>query len=227
MEKHYSSAAKCRWQETANQSDPHPWTDQPVAMHTRAQIPRALGARRLGLRLTLWLLPAACLSAPAVASRVISLADSRPYLALIPPPPLRFAEAVPPPDLSVRPPAAPPIPIEEPKPVAITPLATSPEQSPVTPAADAPAPSQVDPTLSVASDKAAAEKPATPTPEKTMPPILPDKLRPKVRAEDFLPYFRFPGSNPNPEDVTVSLPLPPAPPTPSTLPASSATYRQQ
>jgi hypothetical protein len=62
------------------------------------------------------------------------------------------------------------------------------------------------------------EKPGSPPPA-----ILPDDTRPKVRAEDFLPFFQFPGSGSNPNDVTVV----PAPAEPGKLPPSSATYRQQ
>lgn len=58
---------------------------------------------------------------------------------------------------------------------------------------------------------------------KTFKPILPDDTRPKVRAEDFLPFFQPPGANPNPNDVTVA----PPPAEPGTPTPSSATYRQQ
>ncbi|WP_415908155.1 hypothetical protein [Oleiharenicola sp. Vm1] len=57
--------------------------------------------------------------------------------------------------------------------------------------------------------------------------ILPDDTRPKVRAEDFLPFFQFPGSAPANGDVTVVAPVPNAAPGAAPLPASSATYRQQ
>ena len=53
-------------------------------------------------------------------------------------------------------------------------------------------------------------EPAPPISAKPIPPaILPDDTRPRVRAEDFLPYFRIPGV-----------------PVPAQLPPSSATYTQ-
>lgn len=68
--------------------------------------------------------------------------------------------------------------------------------------------------------------PARTSPAKTPAAILPDDTRPKVRAEDFLPFFQFPGNTPANGDVTVVAPVPNAP-TAAPLPASSATYRQQ
>ncbi|MES1167622.1 MAG: hypothetical protein ABUL61_00490, partial [Oleiharenicola lentus] len=64
-----------------------------------------------------------------------------------------------------------------------------------------------------------AEQTTTPKPK----PILPDDTPKPVQSQDFLPLFRFPGSSGAGEDV----PLVPVPPAPGTLPASSATYRQQ
>ncbi len=69
--------------------------------------------------------------------------------------------------------------------------------------------------------------PAHAAPLRTPPPILPDDTRPKVRAEDFLPFFQFPGSAAA-GDVTVVVPTTPGGvPAPATQPRSSATYRQQ
>jgi hypothetical protein len=48
---------------------------------------------------------------------------------------------------------------------------------------------------------------------------LPDDTRPKVRAEDFLPFFQFPGTAP--------AEVAPPPPPPASLPLSTATYSQQ
>jgi hypothetical protein len=54
--------------------------------------------------------------------------------------------------------------------------------------------------------------------------ILPDDTRPTTRAEDFLPFFQFPGGN----GVTVVVPATmPSPPAPGQLPVSSATYQQK
>jgi hypothetical protein len=81
----------------------------------------------------------------------------------------------------------------------------APQPPPAAPTAPTPEPSPV----------AAPDKPA--------PAILPDDTKPQVHAEDFLPYFQFPGAHANPNDVTVA----PAPPVPGLQPPSSATYRQQ
>lgn len=54
-------------------------------------------------------------------------------------------------------------------------------------------------------------------------PILEDQLRPRVRAEDFLPYFQIPAEHPG--EASVIVPIPRGT-TPSPLPTSSATYTQ-
>jgi hypothetical protein len=61
---------------------------------------------------------------------------------------------------------------------------------------------------------------------RTPAPILPDNTRPTVHPEDFLPFFQFPLNRGQTGEVNVIMPLPPAPPTPSGQPASSATYIQ-
>src|SRR5438105_5165193 len=67
-------------------------------------------------------------------------------------------------------------------------------------------------------------KPDEPTAPAAKPkPILPDDTRPRLRSQDFLPLFRFPGAGGPSEDVTPAVPAPPAP---GTLPPSSATYTQ-
>ncbi|MBX3739029.1 MAG: hypothetical protein KF715_20245 [Candidatus Didemnitutus sp.] len=138
---------------------------------------------------------------------------SRPYLSAIGSPALRFGEAIPPPDLSVRPPAGPPPqPAEEH--VAPTPEVVKQDVTVTAPAASTPV-------------EIGTPDPASRTaPAKTPAAILPDDTRPKVRAEDFLPFFQFPGNTPANGDVTVVAPVPSAP-TAAPLPASSATYRQQ
>jgi len=54
-------------------------------------------------------------------------------------------------------------------------------------------------------------------------PIIPDDVRPRVRPEDFLPYFRIPIVQPN--DMN-AVPVPRSVSTGAPLPASSATYTQ-
>ncbi len=52
-------------------------------------------------------------------------------------------------------------------------------------------------------------------PDETQPSIIPDDMRPRVRTEEFLPFFQLPG------------PAAPTPPSPDAVPPSSATYRQK
>lgn len=164
----------------------------------------------------LCLSPAAALFAPTFAAETGLVTLSRPYLAVIGPPELRFAEALPPPDLSVLPPAgAPPQPVGTPEPAVSS--VTPPEAVASTPAvADQP----VSAATPAKTDSAA---PAAPLP----PPILPDDTRAKVKPEDFLPFFQFPANAAHPGDVTVTVPATLTPPAPGSQPPSSATYRQQ
>jgi len=179
-------------------------------MNQSAKPPQAAGARWAGVRLALSLLPVVAISAQSVAPEP---SYSRPYLATVGAPAIRFSEAIPPPDLSVRPAAgAPPQPIEEHAAPLVEP---TPGDVTVVPPAVKPA----DPIPMSDPVKAASGKPPA--------TILPDDTRPKVRAEDFLPFFQFPGSAPANGDVTVVAPVPSAAPGAAPLPASSATYRQQ
>jgi hypothetical protein len=72
---------------------------------------------------------------------------------------------------------------------------------------------------------AAAAKPYDANSDEPPPPsaasikILPDTVRPRVQAEDFLPYFVVP-------DAVKSTSTPPVPAEPGQLPPSSATYIQ-
>lgn len=59
------------------------------------------------------------------------------------------------------------------------------------------------------------------------PRIIPDDTRPRVRAEDILPYFRFPSAAASQSDAGSSLQSLPSLPMPSSIPPSSATYRLQ
>ncbi len=121
-------------------------------------------------------------------------------------PALRFVEAAPPPDLVTRPPAAAP-----PQPAAET--AAKPDVIPFTPPVEAnPASAAEAPKPSAGEESVSGHVPA---------PILPDDLRPRVRAEDFLPYFEIPAAKPGDPNVVVPVPRAPA-----LLPPSSATYTQ-
>jgi hypothetical protein len=159
--------------------------------------------------------PAAVLFAPDFTAETRGVFLSRPYLAAINPPGLRFSEALPPPDLSVRPPAgAPPAPAAVAEPVAVAAAALPPAAARPPLAAESRPPP--------AAPAGPASVPATPT-----PPILPDDTRAKVRPEDFLPFFQFPANAAQADGVTVVAPATLTPPTPGTQPPSSATYRQQ
>ena len=184
-------------------------------MNLSAQPPRTVGVCGVGLRLLLGLLPCMMVGTPPLTPDPRWPIRSRPYLAVLGSAPIRIQEAAPPPDLSVHPPAgAPPHVVPNPTAEATGPLPAQAESSPTAtqPAAELPQTAESSPALT------AEEKPARPAKS-----ILPDDTRPKVRAEDFLPFFQPPGANPNPNDVTLT----PTPPAPGAQPPSSATYRQQ
>ncbi len=139
---------------------------------------------------------------------------SRPYLRVIAATPLRFDDPAPPPDLSARPPAGGPPKLPEKddaKPDVVLPK-------------PAPAAQSAGQTLTIESHVGVAPAPSTPAAAPAAPsslPILPDDAHSQVRAEDFLPYFQYPGTarlGPNGEGSPSSS----APP----LPASSATYTE-
>jgi len=135
------------------------------------------------------------------------LEASHPYLTAVGAPPLRFEEPVPFPSPaapgasgSAREPAPPKPPSSRPAPAA-----------PAGPAA----PGQK--TLpEPANSTRAAGQPASP--DSAEPSIIPDDMRPRVRPEEFLPFFQLPGS---------SAPSAPTPNPPATLPPSTATYRTE
>ena len=180
-------------------------------MHFRVPRPPAKGVPRTVFVLFIWLAPVVAITAPIILSDDPSGGIiTRPYLQVAGVMPLRFAEAAPPPDLSTQLPAgAPPklisssLPSEPPAEVKtgkpVEQVAIKPATAPVAPVTENTNP----------PEKANASSPL---------PILPDDTRPKVKAEDFLPFFQFPGNSTN--DA-------PTPPAPGRQPPSSATYRQQ
>jgi hypothetical protein len=142
-----------------------------------------------------------------------------PYLCVVGPPPLRFQEALPPPDLASRPPAGAP-----PRPVGKTQPEVSHGQAldlPIGVATTAPA--GVEKRGIGPSEKSLSTTVTTAGP----PSTLPDDAHPKVRPEDFLPFFQFPGSGANGSNGVAAPAAPPEPPKPGTLPPSTATYEQQ
>ena len=219
MHYHYSMRRLGRSNRTANQTDPLLWTVIQY-MNLRAQPPRTAGVCLVGTHLLLGLLPCMTLAAPPLASEIHWPSHSRPYLAVLGASPLRIQEIPPPPDLTVHPPAgAPP----QPAPLAAKTSDVIPPSPEVAATADgttpAATPNQASPPPTESTPAPAADA----RPSKPVKSILPDDTRPKVRAEDFLPFFQPPGANPNPNDVTVA----PTPPAPGIQPPSSATYRQQ
>lgn len=141
-------------------------------------------------------------------------AESNPYLPVLGTPSLRFAEALPPPDLVTRPPAiAPPMPARSPAEASVAVANASAARAALPVPAVAPKPAPLPAPVSA--------PPAHPVaPPKRVPPrILPDDGRPMIRPEDILPYFEIPGSR----DVTI---LAPTAPSPNAIPPSSATYTQ-
>ncbi len=143
---------------------------------------------------------------------------SRPYLASIGAPSLRFMEAIRTAPILVKPIASGP-PVAASAPVLAEVNLANNEAAASTP------PLSAEPVPPVpATEAVKAEPPAVPTAKPQ--PILPDDTRKKLQSQDFLPLFRFPGSGSSPEDVTVIAPGVPTPPAPGTLPPSSATYQQ-
>ena len=174
----------------------------------------AKGAPRTVFALFLWLAPVMAISAPTNLSddpggRILS----RPYLLVTGIMSLRFAEPPPPPDLTTRLPAGAPATLltadAPPESASAAKSVTAADKPAEAGAAKAAAGASTDPTGPAERDKATAAIP---------PSIIPDDTRPKVKAEDFLPFFQFPGSPTN--DAPVSPP-------PGRQPPSTATYRQQ
>ena len=198
-------------------------------MNHREPPQKPVGPRRVLRYLSLLLLPAMApesvfaLSRPRpVAGQLIGVQNTEPnpYLPAIGPPPLRFQEISPPPDLVSRPPGgAPPMPSLSPTESSVAMENSAAARStinPVHPQEETPAPA-VKPEL--------MPKPAAPA--KAPPPaILPDDTHQSVRNEDFLPYFQIPGAAPQPGDVNLLTPVPRLAPAPAPLPPSSATYTQ-
>ena len=212
----FRSAPRRRLERLANQTDPKSWT---VAqkMNPSAQPPRTVGGCRAVLRLAFCLIPLAVIADLSVASDETTTLPSRPYLPALGAPGLRFGEPTPPPDLSVR------APVAAPAPTATSTEPTTPSaQNPAT-KTEAAAANEESPPTSPPTAAANATKPSGPG----IPSVLPDETRPKVRPEDFLPYFQFPAPGANPGNVTVVAPGSLTPPAPPSQPPSSATYRQQ
>lgn len=143
-----------------------------------------------------------------------------PYLPVIGPPPLRFAQA-PPPDLSTRPgPGAPPLPsvMED---MAATNAASA---RPVAPSRGADgAGSEPRQTMPAEAIPAVPDAPGKAPGKKETPALLPDDTQREVRPEEILPFFQFPDSG-----GTTNVVPPGSTSRESTrLPVSSAVYRER
>jgi hypothetical protein len=93
-------------------------------------------------------------------------------------------------------------------------------------------PKPAPPTASAATVTAKKEEVHTnptsaPPPPPPPPAILPDDVASKVRPEDFLPYFQFPGVESPSNDVNAAGQSQAAQAAPKTIPRSSATYQEQ
>jgi hypothetical protein len=171
-------------------------------------------------RLTLALLHLTVIATAHAAQQTLAIPRpvSRPYVASMGAPALRFLEAIPTPPILVKPIASgPPVAASAPE-VAEVNLANNQAAASTPPMPGEPAPSV--PTETPATKP--EHSPATPAAKPQ--PILPDDTRRKLQSQDFLPLFRFPGTSASTEEATPAVPTPPAP---GTLPPSSATYRQQ
>jgi hypothetical protein len=148
--------------------------------------------------------------------------ESMPYLQVIGSTPLRFGAPPPPPDLSGKPAAgAPPKPAVSSEPVRPPDLAV--------PSATTVVSAKASPVEVPAAEAAAATPPETAAPppspvkrDRSPLSILPDDMPSAPRAEDFLPFFQFPGGG-----KSTGARSPARAPSPDQLPPSSATYEQK
>ncbi len=146
-----------------------------------------------------------------------SRTDVAGYLLAVGPPPLRFEQVLPPPDLSTRPvPAAPPLPAAMAE-IAAANLASAKPDPGSTPAS---APGAVTTPAPGGAVAAPGDTPAKPPAEKESSPLVPDDANHEVRLEEILPYFQYPASG-------RPAPAGSGQPDSNRLPVSSAVYRQQ
>jgi hypothetical protein len=208
-----------RFKESANQNHPLKWNISPFMPCRFPTTPPRGGATPALCRLVLALLHLTVIATAHAAHQTLAIPKpvSRPYLASISSPALRFVEANSAPPMMVKPVAGgPPVVANAPE-VAEVNLANNQAAASTPPMPMEPA----QPIPPAEGKSAKADEPATQAAKPK--PILPDDTRPKLQSQDFLPLFRFPGSGGPSEDVTPAVPAPSAP---GTLPPSSATYTQ-
>lgn len=192
---------------------------------------------KLSRCLSLALLPALASEARAISQpqrkqnvrsaqpAVVGKAGALPYLAALGPLPLRFAR--PGPEPTDEPP-------DSPKPKMIA-------QAEIT-GPDGKTPSKLPAETPATGTLATGARPAQPDPHTAEPlsglsepnaqpqlPILPDDTKRELRAEDVLPFFRYPGSAPASGDsgLQILVPVTPTQSQSNPLPPSSATYQQK
>jgi hypothetical protein len=168
-------------------------------------------------RLILVLLHLSMLATAQAAQQTLAVpqAISQPYLATIGSPALRFGDPTPTTPLMRKPIASgPPVAASGPE-VAEVALANN-RAAASTPPMPVPDTSSLAP----AANQPRADQPTTSRPHS----ILPDDTPKPVQSQDFLPLFRYPGYPVSGEDGPMLVPVVPVPPT---MPASSATYRQE
>lgn len=208
-----------RWANTGQSTQ---WTVIVLSMNQREPTSVPQGSGRTFPCLALLLLP--LLSGDPASARPLhphqaGLTQHKNYLVALGAPPLRFQEPAPSAALAIRPPipgaARPPESDEVETPAA--PLTSMSQES-----SDPASPSSL--SLDHEIDEPTDSENSHVVPARSPLPILPDEMRPQARPEDFLPFFQIPAAHP--DDVTVFVPVARTPATPSSLPTSSATYRQ-
>ena len=148
------------------------------------------------------------------AGSVPTSAPSTGYLAIVGPPPLRFASASPVPES------------DHPESVSEASSRAIPQRPPASADAESPALRPTTRPEDSIAVKVAPPPAKEPAPERAPAPIALDDLHPNVRAEDFLPYFQIPGSSKPAGELVLIVPPPRAAPSAAPIPPSSATYTQ-
>jgi len=155
---------------------------------------------------------------PCPAERLPEGDVSSLYLPVIGPPPLRFAQAPPPPDLSTH-----PAPVAPPRPAVTEEIAAANTASTKSVATPQGVVTEQDQTIQTEVNPAASGAPVKGPGNKEPQALLPDDTQRETRPEEVLPFFQFPGSG----GTTIVVPPAATSQEPTRLPVSSAVYRQR